>query len=207
MICDLPKFWSFIIYNGFKSHVNVTDALNFFAGYIIKVGKKEAGTGTFNQAYDTFWENQDKAQTRQLLELALKKIRGRIKQWQLIIIISTSIQNIPAKFWTDSFVTFNLHPHRRLYFSVWIKKIASAVRTGETAYFRKHEGFYYYAMPYVWKKMTLIKRREVIYVIYCFTAETPYGKYLWTKLIVLSIIGFVQIVNLDVVSTPWEELG
>ena len=50
--------------------------------------------------------------------------------------------------WTTS-VAVNLHPHRRLYFSDWTKKIAPAVKTGETEYFRNHEGSYYDAMPSV----------------------------------------------------------
>ena len=97
------------------------------------------------------------------------------------MIISTSIQNIPTKVWTDSFVAINLHPHNRLYFSSWIKKIAPAVKTGQKAYFRNHEGSYYDDMRSVWKNMTVIKRREVIYVIDCFTAETPHDKSPWTK--------------------------
>ena len=83
---------------------------------------------------------------------------------------------IPAKVWADSFVDVNLNPHHRLSISGWINKIAAAVKTGETAYFWNHKGYYYYVMPSVWKNMTVIKRREVMYVIDSFTAETPHGK-------------------------------
>ena len=54
MICDSPKWWSFITYDGLKYHVNVTDALDIFAYERIKVGKEEAGTSAFNQVYDKF---------------------------------------------------------------------------------------------------------------------------------------------------------
>ena len=54
MICDLPKWWAFLAYDGFKSHVNVTDTLDFLAGDSIKVGKEEAGASAFNQAHDKF---------------------------------------------------------------------------------------------------------------------------------------------------------
>ena len=64
MICDFPKWWSFLTYDVFKSQVNVTDALENFAEERIKAGKEEAGRSAFNQAYDTFQENQDKDQTR-----------------------------------------------------------------------------------------------------------------------------------------------
>ena len=49
--------------------MNVTDALDFFAEEMIKVGKEESGTSAFNKVYGKFKADQDKAQTRQLLEL------------------------------------------------------------------------------------------------------------------------------------------
>ena len=54
MIRDLPKWWSFLTYDGFKSHMNVTDALKNVAEEMIKVGKEEAGTIAFYKAYDKF---------------------------------------------------------------------------------------------------------------------------------------------------------
>ena len=61
MICDVPNWWSFLTYDGFKSHVNVTDALEFFSKDRINVGKEETGTSTFKQAYDKLHAKQDKA--------------------------------------------------------------------------------------------------------------------------------------------------
>ena len=49
---DFPKWWAFLTYDGFKSHVNVTEGLENFADERIRVGKEEAGTSAFNQAYD-----------------------------------------------------------------------------------------------------------------------------------------------------------
>ena len=63
MIRDFPKWWAFLTYDGFKYHVNVTEGLKFFAEERIRVGKEEARTSTFNQAYDKFQAKQDKAQT------------------------------------------------------------------------------------------------------------------------------------------------
>ena len=97
------------------------------------------------------------------------------------MIISTDIQNIPSKVWTYLFVAANLNTHHRLSFSGWTRNIAPDVKIGETAYFRNQEGSYYDDMPYVWKNMTVIKRREVVYVIDCFTVDNPHGKSLWTK--------------------------
>ena len=151
MICDFPKWWSFLTYFGLNSHVNVTDALDFFAEVRMKVCKEEAVTSAFNLAYDKFQAKKDKAKTRQLLDLARRKVHRRINQWQIIVIISTSIQKNPDKVWADYFVDVKLHPHRRLSFSGWIKNIGPAVNTGGKAYFWNHEGSSYDSMYYVWK--------------------------------------------------------
>ena len=147
MIRDFPKWWAFLTYDGFKSHVNVTEGLNFFAEERIRVGKEEAGTSAFNKAYDKLQAKQEKAKKRQLLDLARRKVHGQITQWQLTMVISTAIQNISAKVWTDSFVAVNLHPHHGMTFPDWIKRISPALKTGDTAYFCNHEGSYCDAMP------------------------------------------------------------
>ena len=105
-----------------------------------------------------------------------RKVNGRINQWQLIMVISTAIQNISAKVWTDSFVAINLHHHHRMPFPDWIKKISPDVKTGETAYFRNHEVSYYDSMPSLWKNMSVPVRREVICIIDRFFKEALPGK-------------------------------
>ena len=121
MIRDLPKQWVFLTYDGFNSHVNVTEGLENFAGERIRVGKEGSGASAFNQSYDTLQVNQEKAQTRQILELAWLKFHGKINQWYLTTVISTAIQNISAKVWTYSFVAVNLRPRHRMNFHDWIK--------------------------------------------------------------------------------------
>ena len=97
------------------------------------------------------------------------------------MVISTAIQNISTKVWIDSSVAVNLNPHQRMTFSDWIKNISPAVNTGETAYSRNHEGSYYDAMPYFWKKMSVPVRREVMCIIDRCFREAPPGKSPWTK--------------------------
>ena len=70
MIRDFPNWWAFLTYDGFKSCANITEGLEKFVEESIRVGKEGAGTINFNQAYDKFQVNQDKAQTSQILELA-----------------------------------------------------------------------------------------------------------------------------------------
>ena len=71
-----------------------------------------------------------------------------------------------------------------------IKNIPPAVKTGETAYFQKHEGSYYYAMPSVWKNMSIPVQREVMCIIERFFDVAPTGKSPWTKENVLSLVRF-----------------
>ena len=92
----------------------------------------EAGTRSFNETYDKLQAKKDKAQTSQTLDMALKKINGKITHWQRIMIISTSIKKIPFKVWKDSFVAVNIHTNHRLSFSDFIKNILTAVKTRET---------------------------------------------------------------------------
>ena len=107
------------------------------------------------------------------------------------MIISTAIQNIPDKLLVDYFVSVNLHPRRCLSFSGWIEKIAPAVKTGETAYFWNHGGYYYDAMSSFWSNITIIKIIELMYVIGRFDA-TPHGRSPCTKQSILSLIRFVH---------------
>ena len=122
--------------------------------------------------------------------MARQKFHGRITQLQLIVIISTSIQNIPAKVWTDSFVSINLHPRHGMTFHDWIKNISPAFKTVETAYFLNHEGPYYDTMSSVWKNISVPFRRELILIIDSFFKEDPPGKSPWTKTKVLSLVRF-----------------
>ena len=79
--------WTVPIYDGLKSYVNFTEGLGKFAGERIRFGNEEDGTSAFKQAYEKFQARQDKAQTRQILELARHNIHSQISQWQIIMII------------------------------------------------------------------------------------------------------------------------
>ena len=109
------------------------------------------------------------------------------------MVISTSIQNITDKVWTDYFVAVNLHHHHHMTFHDCIKNISPAVKTGETEYFRNHEGSYYDAMPYIWKQMYVPVRREVMCIIDRFFEEAPPGKSPWKKQNFSSLIRFFSL--------------
>ena len=183
MICDFPKWWAFLRYDGF----------NFFAEERIRVGEEEAGTSASNQAYDKFQVKQDKAQTIQLLDLVRRKVHGRINPWQLIMVISTAIQKNSAKVWTDYFVAVNLHPHHRMTFPDWIKKISPAVKTGDTAYFLTMKVHTMMPCHLFGKRcMYLFKDRQCVLLI-AFFREAPPGESPWTKENVMSIVRFFSL--------------
>ena len=54
MMPDFPHWWQFLTYDGFKSDMNFTDGLKYFAEDRIKVGKNKTKTRVFNQLYDKF---------------------------------------------------------------------------------------------------------------------------------------------------------
>ena len=56
--------------------------------------------------------------------------------YQPVTMVSTTIQNISEKVWTDYFVAYNLHPHHHLYFVNCINNIVLYIKTTETDYSR-----------------------------------------------------------------------
>ena len=82
--------------------------------------------------------------TRQILEMARKKVNVLINHWHLIMIVSTSIQNIYSKLWEDSFVAFKFNPHHCFSFSERIKKIVLAVKIGRYLYGLVWDALWYF---------------------------------------------------------------
>ena len=88
-----------------------------FAEESIRVVKEEFSTSNLNQLYGKLQKNQDKDQTRKILDIEQQKVRGQINQWHIIMVISTSIQNISDKIWTDYFISVNLYTYHHLCFA------------------------------------------------------------------------------------------
>ena len=98
IIKEHPEWWTLLTFDGFKSHVNVTEALKTFHQNKIRVAKEEAGTSHVNQPYDQGQAKADKRATKQLLELARPRVSSHIDQWQLCAILCVAIKNLPEKF-------------------------------------------------------------------------------------------------------------
>ena len=66
VIRDHPDWWVCLTLDGFKSHVNVDEALKKFASVKIRIVKEEAGTSHVNQPYDQETAQANQRSSRQL---------------------------------------------------------------------------------------------------------------------------------------------
>ena len=108
-------------YDGFKSHVDVTEALEVFAENKIIIVKEESGSSDTNQAYDQLQVVADKRATRQLLDIARTKVSGKMDQNKLVAVIAVAVKGLSGDLWKNSFIRVNLHPHFCLPFEKWIE--------------------------------------------------------------------------------------
>ena len=99
VICLYPLWNVGCSLDGFKSHVNVTSALEEFASNKIRIVKEEAATSHINQAYDQLQAKEDKKVTRALLDMARSHIKGKIDQWTLIGILCVALKYISNDVW------------------------------------------------------------------------------------------------------------
>eukprot|EP00957_Ditylum_brightwellii_P183419 13971816-Ditylum_brightwellii.AAC.1 len=65
VIRDHPDWEALLTYDGYKSHVNVTEALAIFAQHNIVVAKEESRSSGTNQSYDQQQAVADKRATHQ----------------------------------------------------------------------------------------------------------------------------------------------
>ena len=108
------------------------------------------------------------------------------------MIVSTYIQKLSSKVWTDSFIAVNFHPHRCLSSSYIINNFALAVKMGDTYYFWKQGGSYYNVIIYVCKNMIVIKLGKLVSIIDCFVAENPDGKFPCRNIVCLSFVFYLD---------------
>ena len=125
VIRDNPNWSALLTFDGFKSHVNVQEALHDWSVNLIWTLKKEAGTSHGNQAYNQYQARADKQITRDLLDACRGKVNGHIDQNQLVSVLILGIRNLPKKTWVASFKSINLHSKHRILFDTWYEKCIS----------------------------------------------------------------------------------
>eukprot|EP00957_Ditylum_brightwellii_P199654 15220415-Ditylum_brightwellii.AAC.1 len=65
VIKDHPDWEACSTYDGFKSYINATEALELFAAHKMTIVKEESGFSNTNQAYDKLQAVADNQSTRQ----------------------------------------------------------------------------------------------------------------------------------------------
>ena len=148
IIKNHPEWKVCLTLDGFSSHL-VPDALPSFTDALIEVVKEEGDTSQVNQAYDQSVAKEDKKH----ISAALDKARSIqvLNQETVVAACIYALNLVPAESWVSSFKKVNLHPHHRVDFTTWCKKIESKLKTGEQ-FFKNRVGLWD-AMPAFWKAM------------------------------------------------------
>ena len=163
VIKDHPEWKVVVTLDGFSSHL-VPAGLEPFTNALIEVVKEEGDTSQVNQAYDQSVAKEDK----KVIGTALDLVRSTRKlavfnQETLVAVCIHALRNINPTSWVSSFRKVNQHPHHRIDFEAWCKKIESKLVTGEQ-FFKNRVGLFD-AMPSFWKQMTCQDRHEVVGMI------------------------------------------
>ena len=163
VIKDHPEWKVVLTLDGFSSHL-VPAGLAPFSDALIEVVKEEGDTLQVNQAYDQSVAKEDK----KLIGTALDLVRSSRKlavlnQENIVAICIHALRNVSSNSWVASFKKVNQHPHHRIDFKAWCKKIESKLITGEQ-FFKNRVGLFD-AMPSFWKQMTCENRHAVVGMI------------------------------------------
>ena len=130
-----PDWWCVLTLDGFTSHITVASALEVFREQNIFVVKEEADTSHVNQAYDQSVAKVDKLNVRWMLDL-IRSHLSCLTQWYLIVACVIAFKKTGVSgAWISSFKRVNLHPHFRVPFDDWAKRIKQHIDTSDNAFF------------------------------------------------------------------------
>ena len=105
---------------------------------------------------------------------------GVIGQYQLIVICIKALLHLKPEDGVRSLTKVNLHPHFRIEFTEWLKKIDVKVLAGER-FFTTHNNSLFDAMPVFWQKLSCEARHEVVSKIDNFVANAMDGETIWNR--------------------------
>ena len=77
-----------------------------------------------------------------LMDMDQRQVHVRLNQWNLVMIIAASINELPGYIWNDYFKAVTLHSYCWLRFTECINYISPPFKTVEIAYSHTHEGSY-----------------------------------------------------------------
>ena len=113
-------------------------------------------------------------------------------------LIIHALSDVRPETWEKSFKRVNLHPHHRVPFNDWLKRIDEAIQGGER-FFCEGQNSLYEAMPALWKNMDVECRHRLVRVIdgfYRNTAGDP-----WNENNVKQLLQFAPLLELSKLRT------
>jgi hypothetical protein len=162
-----PEWWALKVVDGFGAHVSSPEAMQMYWDAKIILLKEEADSSHVNQAFDKFVAKEDKINMRDLLSLLRRTTsvtKGVVDQWGLVHVGLAAVRMCVPRIWISSFKAVNLHPHFRVPFAVWCKRIESFLEGGQT--FKAEEPLDLYAMlPPIWQGMEPEEKVKVFEII------------------------------------------
>ena len=165
---DHKDWWCLLSLDGFGSHLDAS-ALEIFAEYKILVIKEEGDSSQVCQAYDQLVARQDKRVVRDILDGFRYGRHGPVGQYELILIINTSLNKVDPMKWRTSHIRVNACPSQLIPFDQWVKKHAEQVSAADRFFASRSSLFD--AMPAVWKHMTVEERHQFASLMKGFEAE------------------------------------
>ena len=161
VICDNPSWWVVKIIDGFGPHTSSEKAMTIYAEQKIMLVKEEGDTSHVCQAYDQEVAKADKRSMRSslaFLRSTTQLTKGVVDGWQLVHVALAMVRELAPETWVYSFRKVNLHPHRRVSFEEWCKRIAHFLQGGES--FKPEvisDG--YALLPSFWHGMTVEEKK------------------------------------------------
>lgn len=121
---DHPEWVFLLSLDGFPAHTMSPKAMEIFRKANIVVILEESHTSQTNQSFDRQPAKASKTSLRTWLPLMRSHPAvGFLDQWTLLILALQTELAITPKTWVQGFRSTNLHPHYRVPFNEWLKKI------------------------------------------------------------------------------------
>ena len=156
VICENPNWWVCKIIDGFGPHVSSEAAMQIYYDHKIILLKEEGDSSHVNQAYDQEVAKSDKRSMRDalgFLRSSNKLSKSTIDGWQLIHVGLACCRELLPEVWVYSFKKVNLHPHHRVNFDEWCKRISHFLQGGEGSFKPEVARDEYALLPAFWHGM------------------------------------------------------
>ncbi len=194
-IKDHPDWQVCLTLDAFSSHL-VPAGLAPFTAANITVIKEEGDTMQVNQAYNQSVAKEDKKVIRELLDpLQSHQKLAIIKQETIIAVFIDALRKVKPDAWVDSFKKVIQHPHFRVDFEQWCKRIKSKLATGER-FFVNRVGLFD-AMPAFWKQMSSENRHAVVAIIDGIMMKAKTNEENLTPWRIINVLELLKYVALD----------